>query len=80
MSIKKKVELSEKELERKRAAFIAGGGDIALDKKQKIDFSNILIRVPNSILEQIDECIKKKPWMNRTQWLLEAAHEKLENI
>lgn len=40
-------------------------------------FKNILVRMPNTILNQIDELVAYKPWVNRTQWIVEAVHEKL---
>ena len=78
MPITKKIEEDEKEIEKKHREFINKGGSVASDKKAKGDFTNVLIRVPVSILERVDRCVERKPWMNRTQWILEAIDKKLE--
>jgi hypothetical protein len=40
-------------------------------------FKNILIRVPVAILNEMDRKLSEKPWINRTQWIVESIHEKL---
>ena len=44
--------------------------------KQK-KFKNVLIRIPIDILNELDSLIEKKPWVNRTQWIIQVIHEKL---
>ncbi len=44
----------------------------------KLHFKNVLIRTPISLLEQVDNLLREKPWMNRTQWLMEAIESKLD--
>ena len=47
----------------------------------KIDFTSVLFRIPLSILEKMDAKVKEKPWMTRTQWIMEAIEAKLdENV
>jgi hypothetical protein len=69
MTVKKKVN-------RYIRKFIDDGADVK-DSKDK-EFKNILIRVPISVLIQLAEAIEKKPWIYRTQWIVEAIHEKLK--
>ncbi len=56
-------------------SFIDKGADVKASKEK--EFKNILIRVPKSILNELDTWVEKKPWINRTQWIVEAIHEKL---
>ena len=70
MAVKKKVSPS---IER----FIDKGADVKASKDKR--FKNILVRMPTSILTQLDSWIENKPWINRTQWIVEAIHEKLKN-
>lgn len=55
--------------------FISKGADVKSSRYS--DFRNILIRVPVGVLQEVDKEIQKKPWVNRTQWIVEAIHEKL---
>jgi hypothetical protein len=69
MSVKKKSSPSVN-------SFIDKGADVKANKDR--DFKNILIRMPTSILNELDSCVQKKPWINRTQLIIEAVHEKLQ--
>lgn len=69
MAVKKKLASS---IER----FIDKGADVKGNKNK--GFKNILIRIPINVLEQLDELIETKPWINRTQWVVEAIHIKLK--
>lgn len=51
------------------------GGHVRTSKDKK--FKNVLIRVPIGMLDEIESWIESKPWLNRTQWILDAIHEKL---
>ena len=75
MVISKKVE-KEKE-EKERESFISKGGEVSSDKKVRANFTSIILRVPDKILNRIDLELDKKPWMNRTQWIVEAIADKL---
>lgn len=55
--------------------FIDKGADVKASKE--IGFKNILIRVPTGVLMEVDEWLLKKPWINRTQWIVQAIYEKL---
>ena len=71
MTVKKKVAPSI-------SSFIDKGADVK-GKKHK-GFKNILVRMPIAILDELDEFIEKKPWViNRTQWIIEAIHQKLKS-
>jgi hypothetical protein len=68
MSVKKKVTFTVD-------SFIGKGADVKESKEK--GFKNILIRMPIGILSELDAWVEKKPWINRTQWIVEAIHEKL---
>lgn len=70
MTVKKKI---SPELER----FIDKGADVKASKDK--GFKNILVRMPTSVLTELDESLENKPWLNRTQWIVEAIHEKLKD-
>jgi len=59
----------DSEDENKRKKFIAKGQD-------RGEFTNILVRVPTSMLFQIDK--HKASWQTRTVWILDAIDEKLK--
>jgi hypothetical protein len=59
------------------SSFIDKGADVKTTKDK--EFKNILIRMPISVLSELDAWVEKKPWINRTQWIVEAIHEKLTN-
>ena len=53
-----------------------------IDKGQKnyihkIESTSVLFRIPISILEKVDAKVKERPWMTRTQWIMEAIEVKL---
>lgn len=50
----------------------------ATEEKIVKDFSNILCRIPNELLQKVDECVKHKPWLTRTSWINEAIQTSLE--
>lgn len=50
----------------------------AVKESNEKEFKNILIRVPRTLLSEIDALIEKKPWFTRTQWILDSIHEKLK--
>lgn len=79
MTIKKKVEIKEFiDDEKSRLDFISKGAAVKADKEKSGEYKDILIRVPNFILEHIAKDIEKKPWMNRTQWILDAVAAKID--
>jgi hypothetical protein len=51
--------------------------DTGIKASKDKGFKHILVRVPESILSEIDGWIEMKPWLNRTQWIVEAMYEKL---
>lgn len=55
--------------------FIDKGADVKANKDK--GFKTILIRIPTGILNELDEELEKKPWLNRTQWIVEAIHDQL---
>jgi hypothetical protein len=58
-------------------SFIDKGAEVKAIKES--GFKNILVRIPTSILNSLDEWIDHKPWINRTQWIVGAIHEKLKS-
>lgn len=56
--------------------FIDKGAAVKASKEK--EFKNILIRVPHTLLSELDALIEKKPWVTRTQWILDSIHEKLK--
>ncbi len=58
-----------------RESFIGRGAEVKSERNKS--FTNVLIRIPDSILNELDEILEDKPWLNRTQWIVEAIHEKL---
>jgi len=69
MAVKKKTNASMEK-------FIEQGAAVKLvDEKA---FKNVLIRIPYGLLLELDEWNTRKPWINRTQWIVEAIHEKLK--
>lgn len=78
MTIKRKIEVDEEEERKKRESFISKGGQVSADKKEKGDFTNVLIRIPQPMLDQIDRCVKRRSWMTRTQWILQALEDHLD--
>ena len=68
MAVKKKISTSMEK-------FIDKGADVKASKDK--GFKNILVRMPTGILTELNETIEKKPWLNRTQWIVEAIYERL---
>lgn len=68
MAIKKKISRSMEN-------FIDKGSSVKITKEK--GFKNILIRIPVEILNELDRLLEKKTWLNRTQLIIEAIHEKL---
>ncbi len=69
MSVKKKLNSSVQR-------FIDKGADVKANEDK--GFKNVLIRIPVDVLIQLAEAIERKPWLFRTQWIVEAIHEKLK--
>lgn len=70
--IRKKEKSPEKQVDK----FIEKGAAVKADKSVK--FRSMMLRMPISIFEKIDECIEKKPWKTRTQWIMDAIGDKLQ--
>lgn len=70
MAVKKKIDTGIEK-------FIDKGADVKASKEK--DFKNVLVRLPINVLHRLDERIEKKPWMNRTQFIVEAIDDKLES-
>ena len=71
MVVKKKISPSIEE-------FIDKGAPVKASKD--MDFKSVLIRIPTSILAELDERLKNKLRISRTQWIVEAIHEKLRDF
>lgn len=57
-------------------SFIDKGASVKANKDKS--FKNVLIRIPTAILDELDVWLEKKPWLSRTQLIVEAIHEKLK--
>lgn len=76
MVIKKKI---EKNLEQQRAAVIEKGGHVGADQIINENAKqSIVLRIPQPLLNDVDEKVKKRYGITRTGWILEAIQEKLE--
>jgi len=69
MTVKKKKDLSINN-------FIARGAQVKSNRGTS--FKNILVRIPESLLTELDELLEDKPWLTRTPWIVEAINEKLK--
>jgi hypothetical protein len=57
--------------------FIDKGAAVKSNNNKK--FKNVLIRIPSEILSDLDTFLLfNRPWETRTQWIVEAIHEKLQ--
>lgn len=79
MTIKKKIQINEKELEKRREKFIAGGGTVSSDSKKK-EWLTICLRLTPQLLKEVDHYASKRVGLSRTAWILEAIQEKIENM
>lgn len=68
MTVKKRVVTSIE-------SFIDKGADVKGAKEK--EFKNVLVRIPIEILSELDSIIERKPWTNRTQWIVDAIYEKI---
>ena len=52
-----------------------------LSRDQKNSTVTVSLRLPTSLLKEIDKAVKARPYrMPRHMWLLEAVHEKLMRL
>src|SRR5688572_16517957 len=77
MVVMKKI---EKPNEKAREEFISKGSQTPLDlkKQDEKEWTNILLRIKKSALQDIDNKVKQRMGLSRTAWLLEAIQEKLD--
>ncbi len=45
---------------------------------KSLEWTNINIRIPRSMVNEIDLCVKERIGITRTGWILEAIYEKLK--
>ena len=69
--------MAVKKMNRSIEAFIKKGADVKSNKEKS--FKNVLVRIPTSIIDQMDSLIEKKPWITRTQLIVEAIHNKIKS-
>ncbi len=48
--------------------------------EKSTEWTNINIRIPRSMIREIDLSVKERVGITRTGWILEAIHEKLKGI
>jgi hypothetical protein len=70
MAVKKKLTIEMDQ-------FIDKGAHVKSSKGK--NFKNVLIRIPIHVLNQLDDAVSRKPWITRTQWVVNAIHEKLNS-
>lgn len=73
MAISKRVEKKEVDI------FISKGGSVYPNDEVQV-FVNVSLRLPKNLFEQVNEQIKKRPWMNRNAWIVDAIQDKIESI
>ena len=60
-------------------AVINKGGSVAKVTRKKAKVSAVVVRIPSSMLQQLDRTLKAQPIKKpRHMWILEAIAEKLE--
>ena len=64
----------KKQVDRSVEKFIDKGADVKSNKKDK-EAKSILVRFPMSMLNELAERKKKKPWFNRTQFIVDAVDD-----
>lgn len=73
-----KSQSTEKNLEKKRKAFIDKGGRVASESNDP-EWMFINLRIPRNMVNKIEEIINtERIGMTRTGWILEAIQEKLK--
>jgi len=56
-------------------------GSTIISRDQKNNTLTVSLRLPASMLKEIDKAVKARPYrMPRHMWLLEAVHEKLMRL
>ena len=65
-----------KQREKEVEALIEKGGKVKEDYKTK-EWFIVNLRLPMSMLEEVDEAVANRVGITRTGWILEAIHEKL---
>lgn len=79
MIIKKKQE--KEDLESLRKEIISNGGAVkesTKPKDEKLTWTNICVRIPTSLLNDVDKTVKKRFSVSRNGWILESIQEKLK--
>ena len=67
----------DRELERKRNAFISKGGSVSSEQKE--GWTHINLRIRKDMIEKIDHIIENdRIGMNRTSWILESVQRALK--
>lgn len=65
----------KKKIDKSIVNFIDRGASVKASNE--VAFRNVLVRIPSSMLSVLDDLLKRKPWLNRTQWIVEAIDEKI---
>lgn len=67
--------IRRKDPDAERRKFISEGGKSADTSKE---WTNVLFRIPRSMLAEIDSVVESRVGMSRTAWILQVLQEKLE--
>jgi predicted DNA binding CopG/RHH family protein len=77
MTVKKPLEKQQIRQEIDIEELISKGARVIADNELKKKATCINLRLPTSMLDEIDLVLSKKVGISRTGWILQAIHEKL---
>lgn len=77
MTIKRKIEIQNHDL-KKHSDMISRGAKVLEDSEETHGWKTISLRIPNSLIEDVNKEVKKRYGLSRTGWILEAMQEKLK--
>jgi hypothetical protein len=80
MAVRKPLKKEEVDVE----ALISKGAEVIkdntdkMDKKEKMAWKMLNLRIPESMLEEVDKLVEERIGMSRVAWILESIQEKLK--
>ena len=69
--------VAKKNIENLRKEFIQKGSNIS-SQNEAPEYTNICLRIPKTMIHQIDKKTRELPGYSRNTWILQALHEKLK--
>lgn len=68
-----------RKISKKQEDFIKGKKDVSKQKKKSNQTHNVLIRIPENMIEKIEDSIEERPIkISRNTWILEAINAYLK--